>query len=180
MPHLGENAILKMVPILERLARLDLGAADPLQGPPTLNVGVVRGGAIPNQVPDFCETLVDIRSVAGSSQDQLFERVRAAAQGAEVERLVDAAPVLTDPADPWVRRVFARAGAYLAADPEPRSINYFTDAAILKPALGEPPTVICGPGDAEQAHQTDECVEVAQLDRAVELFEQLARDWCDA
>src|SRR5262249_24114093 len=39
MPYLGENAILKMLPILERLARLDLGPADALQGKSTLNIG---------------------------------------------------------------------------------------------------------------------------------------------
>jgi succinyl-diaminopimelate desuccinylase len=57
-------------------------------------------------------------------------------------------------------------------------MNYFTDAALLKPALGDPPTVICGPGDPACAHQTDEYVEVALVEAAVGLYVDLARDWC--
>ena len=31
-----------------------------------------------------------------------------------------------------------------------------TDAAVLKPAYGNPPTIILGPGEPQMAHQTDE------------------------
>ena len=179
MPELGENAIFKMLPVVDRLRALDLGPPNPLQGAPTVNVGVIRGGSIPNQVPDRCEVLVDVRTVAGLRHDDVRAALAiAAGDVAEVERLIDAPPVLTDAADPWVERIFELAAPYTGERPRARSINYFTDAAVLRPALGNPPTVICGPGTPELAHQTDEYAEVALIERAVDLYTAIAREWC--
>jgi acetylornithine deacetylase len=36
------------------------------------------------------------------------------------------------------------------------------------------PTVVCGPGEIRVAHQPDEYVEVAQLERCMEFLEALA------
>ena len=55
-----------------------------------------------------------------------------------------------------MRSVFEVMGPLIGETPEPRGLAYFTDAAALAPAYGTPPTIICGPGDAEQAHRTDE------------------------
>ena len=55
---------------------------------------------------------------------------------------------------------------------------YFTDAAALTPAYGRPPTVVWGPGDAEQAHQTDEWARSQDLEAAAEGFLEIARRWC--
>jgi succinyl-diaminopimelate desuccinylase len=55
----------------------------------------------------------------------------------------------------------------------------FTDAAAaLTPAYGGPPTIICGPGEAEQAHQTDESCSLEPLDAATEGIFEIARRWC--
>ena len=62
------------------------------------------------------------------------------------------------------RTVFAVMGPLIGETPEPRGLAYFTDAAALSPAYGKPPTIICGPGDAEQAHRTDESCSVAALE----------------
>jgi succinyl-diaminopimelate desuccinylase len=64
------------------------------------------------------------------------------------------------------------------APPEPRGLAYFTGAAALTPAHGSPPTVICGPGDADQAHQTDESCSVERLEAAAEGTFEIARRWC--
>jgi succinyl-diaminopimelate desuccinylase len=61
---------------------------------------------------------------------------------------------------------------------EPRGLAYFTDAAALSPAYGSPPTIICGPGEAAQAHQTDESCSVAALEVAADGFTEIARRWC--
>ena len=62
--------------------------------------------------------------------------------------------------------------------PSPRGLAYFTDAAALSPAYGSPPTIICGPGDAEQAHRTDESCSMAALEAAGEGFFEISRRWC--
>ena len=69
-------------------------------------------------------------------------------------------------------------GPLIGETPEPRGLAYFTDAAALVPAYGAPPTIICGPGDAEQAHRTDESCSVSALEAAGEGFFEIARRWC--
>jgi succinyl-diaminopimelate desuccinylase len=63
-------------------------------------------------------------------------------------------------------------------DGTPHGLAYFTDASALAPAYGTPPTVICGPGDADQAHRTDESCSIAALEAAAEGFFDIARRWC--
>ena len=62
--------------------------------------------------------------------------------------------------------------------PEPRGVACFADAAALTPAYGSPPTIVCGPGDAGQNHQTDESCSVELLDAAAKGVFEIARRWC--
>jgi len=79
---------------------------------------------------------------------------------------------------PWVVEVAEVMAAVAGADAEPRGLAYFTDAAALGPAYGTPPIVICGPGDADQAHRTDESCSVAALEASAEGIFEIARRWC--
>ncbi len=174
-PHLGRNAIYPLARAVAALAELELDAEPhPVLGEPTLNVGTIAGGSGVNLVPDRAEAQIDVRTVPGLSGEAVLEQL-AAAVGPEValEAWIDLAPVITDPGDPWLQSVFAVAGG--AA--EPRGVAYFTDAAALTPAYGDPPTVIWGPGEAAQAHQTDEYAEAAKIDAAADGFFEVARRW---
>jgi len=48
---------------------------------------------------------------------------------------------------------------------------------LLKSAIGDPPTVILGPGQPEMAHQTDEFSYVEKISAANKIFEDLMVDW---
>ena len=87
-------------------------------------------------------------------------------------------PIDTDPSGDWVQEVFSVMGPLIDEQPAPKGLAYFTDAAALSPAYGSPPTIICGPGDAEQAHRTDESCSMAALEAAGEGFSEIARRWC--
>jgi succinyl-diaminopimelate desuccinylase len=180
MPHLGENAIHK---VARAITRLDDFAFDvdthPLLGDPTLNIGTVSGGININSVPDRARAGLDVRTVPGLDADAVLAQLAAAAgDEVRIETRLALDPVDTDPGDAWVQEVFAVMGAVVGEAPEPRGLAYFTDAAALVPAYGTPPAIICGPGDADQAHRTDESCSVSALEAAADGFFEVARRWC--
>jgi succinyl-diaminopimelate desuccinylase len=181
MPDKGDNAILKAtraVLALEDLLGHDL--PHPKLGRPTLNVGTISGGTKINMVPDLADFTLDLRTVPGLDHDQLHRRVCGRLGTAlEVSRLLDLAPVLTDEKNLWVRQVLQLL-EQKGVPSLPGYVNYFTDASALTPALDNPPTVILGPGEATQAHQTDEWCEVNKILQAADIYLEIARTWCGA
>ena len=89
--------------------------------------------------------------------------------------LVDLPSVWSDPADPVMQQLAAAYRSATGRDTPPTSAAYFTDASILTPALGDVPTIICGPGDPAMAHKTDEYCDVAAIDEAVEIYRAILR-----
>jgi succinyl-diaminopimelate desuccinylase len=181
MPERGDNAIYKMARAALALEtfRFDTGA-HPLMGAPTLNVGTAHGGLNINSVPDAAELGIDIRSVAGQDHRQLLQCLcHLLGPQVRLSQLLDVASVYTEPDDPWMRRVFALCQARGGQAPPAATATYFTDAAALRGPLGTPPTVILGPGEPAQAHQTDEYCRVDAIVAATALYEDLIRDWCE-
>ena len=181
MPERGDNAVYKMARAALALEafRFDTGA-HPLMGAPTLNVGTARGGLNINSVPDAAELGIDIRSVAGQDHRYVMQCLcRALGPQVKLRTLLDVGSVYTEPDDPWMQRVFALCQARSGQAPQPRTVSYFTDAAALRGALGQPPTLILGPGEPALAHQTDESCRIDAIVEAVALYEDLIRDWCE-
>ena len=50
------------------------------------------------------------------------------------------------------------------------SVSYFTDASALSAAIGDPPVIVLGPGEASMAHRTDEYCEMTRIAEATKLF----------
>lgn len=174
MPEQGDNAIHKAAEIVTRLRHFQFGVpSHPLLGSATLNIGTIEGGMNINSVPDRARIGVDIRLLPGQTEARVRQQLlEACGESVEIERLEGAVSVETDPGHPWVREVVGLAGA------PPRGAPYFTDASVLTGALGNVPTVILGPGEAEIAHQTDEYCSVAKLERAADLYCRIAESWC--
>jgi succinyl-diaminopimelate desuccinylase len=180
MPHLGDNAVHTLAQAIAALAdfRFD-GPEHELLGSPTLSVGTIESGANINSVPDRAAAGIDVRTVPGLGGDEVEARLgEVVGSDVRLARRLDLPPVATDPDDAWVEEVFGVMEPLIGERPEPRGLAYFTDAAALTPAYGMPPTIICGPGDPGQAHQTDESCSVELLDAAAEGIFEIARRWC--
>jgi len=179
MPDQGENAIYKAARAILSLERYDFGIPPhPHLGPSTINVGNVHGGINVNSVPDQARFGVDIRTIPGQDHQALLEQIRERL-GPDVgwEIRLSVPSLWTDPGQPWIRQVYEVMTPYLGAPPEVRTVAYFTDAAALTPAFGNPPTVILGPGEAHMAHKTDEYCEVHKIEQAAEAYVEIARRW---
>ncbi len=180
MPDQGVNAVYKAARAVLALEAFEFGVAPhAILGPPTLNVGTISGGLNVNSVPDLAAIGIDIRTIPALSHDDLYARLRSyLGDGVELDLQVDAGSVWTEPEDEWVQLVFDLIEPYIFQRPTLLGVTYFTDASELKPALGHPPTLILGPGEANMAHKTDEFCYLAAMEAAVEIYTEIARNWC--
>jgi succinyl-diaminopimelate desuccinylase len=182
-PHIGVNAIYRARRVLEKLECYRF--AHPTHahlGPPTLSVGTMTSGSNINTVPDSAELGIDIRTIPGMNgaalRDQLLDHL--APELTDLEDLVNLEPIWTEPDAPWIQRVFDLLTPLLGGRPQPRGASYFTDACALKTVYVDAPTLILGPGEPHQAHQTNEYCDVSRIAQAVEIYGALLRDWNSA
>jgi acetylornithine deacetylase/succinyl-diaminopimelate desuccinylase family protein len=175
VPHLGVNAVIKMLPVIEGVLKLSerlKRKKHPLCGHPTVNLGVIKGGEIPNAVPDRCTISLDRRLIPGEA----FEEARAEIEGilteiaktdpefeTEVVMPVTWKPTEIAEDEPIVVALRRQTEVVTGKDPAPEGWPATCDANLLITDAGIP-TCIFGPGDLfEQAHKPDESVEVDEL-----------------
>jgi succinyl-diaminopimelate desuccinylase len=180
MPDQGDNALYKAARAALTLGHFDFSQYEhPMLGRPTLSVGWMRGGLNINSVPDEARFGIDVRLVPGAEPEQLLERFEAAVSGEiTFEIKLHAAPVWTHPGDPWISEVADIVRSKTGRSQAIGGAVYFTDAAALKPGMGNPPTVILGPGEPALAHQTDEYCSVARIEEAEAVYSDIIHRWC--
>jgi len=181
MPHLGVNAIYKAARAIGKLEQFKFDATPhPLLGGATLNVGTMQGGMNLNSVPDRAEFTIDIRTIPSQDHKQLIGRIQSyLGDDVTIRPVMDVGGVWTEADDPWIGEVFQVMEPILGEKPVARGAPYFTDASALKPAFEGAPTVILGPGDMTLAHQTDEYCPVDKIEEAANVYETIARRWCE-
>lgn len=180
MPELGDNAIYKAAEWIRRLQGFAFEApSHPLLGASTLAVTTIAGGLNINSIPDQATFTVDFRSIPAESHAGLLARVQALlGPEAEIATVTDVPGFSTDPDDPAIAPVVAAYEKAFGRPPVPLGAPYFTDASALTPALGNVPTVVIGPGDMGQAHQTDEFCLVDRIDEARLIYSDIIRAAC--
>ena len=176
MPELGDNAIYKAARAITRIENFQFNVErHPLHGLPTINVGLISGGANLNSVPDHAEFTVDIRSTPMIDHTEIKTRLQSElGSDITIETLVDLSAVSSSPDDPFCRLVDDVCGFSNAVSPRrSRSLSYMTDGAVLQPLYSGVPTIILGPGEPSQAHRTDEYCLTEKLHEAVHLYETI-------
>jgi succinyl-diaminopimelate desuccinylase len=180
MPDQGINAIYRAVEVISGLQEFDFAISPhPLLGRPTINVGTISGGLNINSVPDQAKIGIDIRTIPGLANREVFQKLQThLGPDVELRRVVDVDSVATDLEDEWVQQVFQIMEPFLKERPVARGVTYFTDASFLTPAFDNPPTIILGPGEATQAHKTDEFCYIDKIKEATEACFEIAKNWC--
>ena len=171
-PERGENAILKLARALDLLDH-HLGGqlatfTHPVLGHSTMNVGMIRGGARPNIVPDLAEAEIDIRitpalAAAGGALKLLTETIAFFDLPIEIVKSHENPPMETAADHPIVQALLATDSACkLTGAP------WFSDAAHL--SKGGIPSICIGPGTIDQAHTVDEFIEISALEHGAAFF----------
>jgi succinyl-diaminopimelate desuccinylase len=179
VPQAGDNAVLKAARAAIVLADHDFaGIGHPVLGRPTVNVGRIEGGLNLNSVPDSAVLGIDLRTVPGQSSEAILAELAGMFPDSEAELLVDCPPLWSEPGHEWLALVAERAESVAGVRPVLAPVPFATDAGYLTPAYGDPPTVVLGPGETEQAHRTDEWCSLTRIGQAAELYADLAARWC--
>lgn len=175
---LSVNAIEHAADFVHRLT--ELGCRFAADGPfdnaydvphTTVHTGLIRGGTQVNIVPADCEVEFEYRPLPDQDEDAPEAAIRGwidddivpAMQsidtrcGVHLERRY-AYPGLATDRDAEVSQVTMQ----LTRSFEPVKIAFGTEAGCYHTDLGTP-SVVCGPGSIQQAHQRDEYVEASQL-----------------
>lgn len=164
MPHLGDNAIYRMMRFLARVE--PLGRPRDVLREITVNVGTIQGGTQPNLVADTCLVDLDCRHPPGTTKADVEALLRRAAAtsgervGLELFHEVPAAAVPAD-AD-HVRLLRDLAGTEVVG------VTYGTEMAHYAPH--NPRSVVFGPGETERIHVPDERVALSEVVRAAEIL----------
>ncbi|MBA3855124.1 MAG: peptidase dimerization protein [Gemmatimonas sp.] len=152
--QLGESAITPMLQMLQELQSLAL-PVDPILGPSTVNVGLIRGGTEANIVPGACEAEMMFRLVGDV---------------AEIKKILK----------PWAQgRAELEYGSHIPAQ-HFHTVPGFKTAPMAYtsdiPLLGNWGTpLLFGPGSIHVAHTPDEYIEESELRASVDSYVQLAK-----
>ncbi|WP_158515779.1 acetylornithine deacetylase [Pararhizobium polonicum] len=185
--HLGQSAIQIAGELIGALTSLGAHQATKQADEafpyayPSINVGAITGGQVRNIVAANCAfdweirpilpgQLVDIRQAFECHVSEKLETYRASGHlvPSIVTRLVyDTPPLVGDPQSQATALAMKFAGQNRAL-----AVSYGTEAGIYQEAGFV--TVVCGPGDIQQAHAPDEWIEIDQLHRCLDFMERLA------
>jgi acetylornithine deacetylase len=187
-PHLGIDAIAKMGRVLVGIEELDRRLrADPTHvhvGSGSVHASLIEGGQEFSSYPARCVLQAERRTIPGETaalaEDELREIVVRAGEGdpdfsAEVRAPISREPFEVAEDAEIVQVVRSQAAEVLGAKPELVGVSFWADSALL--AAAGIPTVLFGP-IGEGAHAEVEWVDVASLERCVEIYAGVAAELC--
>jgi len=176
-PKLGRNAIVDMARVIltleeenQRLA----SAEHPLLGHATLSVGIIQGGQGVNVVPEHCAIEVDRRLLPSETAGTVFERYRAlwrASRGVEFELPMLEDEAMETPQDAEIVQTALNVCQNMGLSCNPIGVPFGTDASKFNRA--GIPTIICGPGNIDQAHAAEEFVCCREVEEAVDFYRNI-------
>ena len=187
-PELGIDAIAKMGRVLVGIEELD----GRLRSTPTharlgsggVHASLIEGGQEYSSYPARCVLQAERRTIPGETvvmvERELRDLVDAAGSGddqfsADLRALASREPFEVAEDEAIVQIVRRCATAALAAEPDIVGVPFWADSALL--AGAGIPTVLFGPR-GEGAHAEVEWVEVADLERCVEIYAAVAAELC--
>jgi acetylornithine deacetylase len=189
-PHRGVSAVMVAATLMAALVDLAQAledAADPASAfepkGATLTIGQVAGGTAANILARDCMFVFDLRTLPGQDPQVLLADFFALAAsldasikasvpdgGVAIETRAGVPSFAAHPGGP--AEVLARR---LAGDNGPRrAVSFAAEAGQFQDAGFS--TVLIGPGSIDQAHQPDEFIDIAQMERGATFMTRLAED----
>ena len=184
-PHLGVNAVEKMMKLIEQLRLFTLQKEHPLLGKPTLSIGTIQGGTKVNVVPDRCEIEVDRRMLPGEKKEEVLGEMQGLLDSLQardpffqyrLEEIAFAEPSEVNPEAEIVRAGIRAIQEVMGKEPMLRGFSGFTDSRSYTNQC-RIPALVLGPGGVDQSHTTDESVEVDALVHGAHIYASILLDY---
>jgi acetylornithine deacetylase len=177
-PGKGVSAICAAAQFVHRLEKLQAQDADGTART-TFNVGQINGGTGLNIVPSHCDVVWEIRPAADADLPLLKNMADKLVSGAarpefkpETHETIAIPPLRPEPGNP-ASAIARQLGAALTNG----GLPFGTEGGFFQRA--EIPTIVCGPGSIEQAHQADEWITIDQLEQASRFLDRITQ-WAAA
>jgi len=174
--HRGVSAVMTAARLVSHLEQVAEGLADATPSDngfephaTSVHVGVIHGGTALNIISGQCEFTWDIRNIPGDDPQVLVDNfedfckreilpgMRARYEACSIDtRVLARVPAFDDPDASILGLVQSLSGR-----PETYKVAYGTEAGQYQGAGF--PTVLCGPGSIDQAHQPDEYIEASEV-----------------
>ncbi|WP_417834504.1 acetylornithine deacetylase [Thalassospira xiamenensis] len=147
----------------------------------TFHSGVIHGGTQLNIIPQNCYVDFEFRNLPNHDRNELkglifdyldntlIPQMRETYDdvGVEIEVVSDMPGLATGDDEEVTKLVMELTGANTTG-----KVSFGTEAGVFS-AMGDIPTVVCGPGSIEQAHKPDEFIELDQLARCEKFLDRL-------
>lgn len=188
MPELGFNAINPLVDFIHALNteynKVDVSSE--LLGTPTMNSTIINGGDQVNSIPEYAESLFNMRTIPqfdNKKFEELFNRIKEKIEtesngNITINPYVNRDPVYTTGDNSFLKLAKSLGDEYFNRNLEVTSSTATTDASYLMKDKSEDFSfVMYGPGETGQAHQVDEYVYKDVYLTFIDLYIQLLTDY---
>ncbi|MFO7992345.1 MAG: M20/M25/M40 family metallo-hydrolase [Thermoplasmata archaeon] len=166
MPEKGENAIVKMLPILNKLNLKNNIPAD--DDELSCCIDVIEGGEATNVIPNGCRAEVDVRFPDMFNkkllQKYLFDPID---EDFAIDEIQYLDPVKVDEDLNCIKKMLE------LADTDIWAVPYGTEMVIFSKT--NPKTFIFGPGQVDMAHKPDEWISLSALYEFVDYYVEYAK-----
>lgn len=147
----------------------------------TLHTGVVNGGTALNIVPNFCQFDFEIRHLFEEDPKHLLDKIEdyalnhlqtemqtiAVETGFDFQTLATYPGLLTNPNMKFVNYI-----KRLLNNNAHSKVTFGTEGGLFQERLGIP-TLVCGPGNINQAHKANEYISLEQLETCGKFLDSL-------
>ncbi len=165
MPEQGENALMKLLPILMELdGKNNILAGEKI----SCCVNVIKGGSATNVIPKACKAEVDVRFPPKYDKESLMDHLFGDLEGEyELKTIQYLDPVEIDENKRCVQKMIELAGT------DTWSVPYGTEMVMFSRTNEN--TFIFGPGEVHPAHKPDEYIDLDQLFEVVDVYVEYAK-----
>ena len=163
-PNKGKNAIMQAVRLINELTEfyeteIKQQENNHFEIPyTTMNLGVIQGGSAINSVPDYCEFLVDFRTIGKAEEEKIKQKIQ------NLQKKYQAN----------VQEINCLSAFFSPTEEDPKICNFITEASFLPSGIQN---IILGAGPVT-AHEVNEHITEESLEMLVKQYKEIIEKEC--